>query len=535
MLRAVDNGTTLTLGPGLTVRRGSNAGSPGSIGYNPNYGGNAAVSVVNLGTISADTSGRTIRISGQSFSNQGDIEVATGALLDANGSLVFDGLHRLDTQPDGRVEVSGNLSGNTRASDLYLPLGTTVFDGAGTSVSPQSLEVMAQDFGMSGDGFNRNFSYGTIALANNTYVRLVDQADNAPGTNAEALYVNSLVISTGSTLDLNGLHLYTRAAQIDGSIAGGAIIQIPDSGVIAFGIPTPGKIAVAGELDEWTFFGRAGQSVTVVVDPGSSSVLAPSVGYVEVRVLSTNGTALATNSNTSAGQTVVLSDVGLPADGTYRVQVRAAVGHTGNTGNYLITIWEVTADVASLLLSQQVLGRIETPYSVDRWTFFGVAAQQVRFDLVNVSRPGAVFTLTGPNGWIGLSNLTADSDLINLPGSGSYILTVKGNGLQYDITYAFRLIETVQTELDLGTNFIGQLGGSGQAQLFRVTVPTNNPMRGTLSNAGQGNQNELYVRRGAPPTRGDYDYRFTKPGSSNQEIVVPMATEGTWYVLLYAA
>src|SRR5437773_3958274 len=157
MLRPVDNGTTLTLGPGLTVRRGSNASRPGSIGYNPNYGGNAAVSVVNLGTISADTSGRTIRISGQSFSNQGDFEVATGALLDANGSLVFDGLHRLDTQPDGRVEVSGNLSGNTRASDHYLPLGTTVFDGAGTSVSPQSLEVMAQDFGMSGDGFNRNF------------------------------------------------------------------------------------------------------------------------------------------------------------------------------------------------------------------------------------------------------------------------------------------------------------------------------------------------------------------------------------------
>src|SRR5437773_1170170 len=203
MLQVVNSGTTLTLGPGLTVRRGSNASSPGSIGYNPNYGGNAAVSVVNLGTISADTSGRTIRISGQSFSNQGDIEVATGALLDANGSLVFDGLHRLDTQPDGRGEVSGNLSGNTRASDHYLPLGTTVFDGAGTSVSPQLLEVMGQDFGMSGDGFNRNFSYGTIALANNTYVRLVDQADNAPGTNAEALYVNSLVISTGSTLDLN--------------------------------------------------------------------------------------------------------------------------------------------------------------------------------------------------------------------------------------------------------------------------------------------------------------------------------------------
>src|SRR5436190_22755012 len=69
------------LGPGLTVRRGSNAGSPGSIGYNPNYGGNAAVSVVNLGTISADTSGRTIRIAGQSFTNAGLAQATNGGVV----------------------------------------------------------------------------------------------------------------------------------------------------------------------------------------------------------------------------------------------------------------------------------------------------------------------------------------------------------------------------------------------------------------------------------------------------------------------
>src|SRR5437773_10360682 len=123
MLRAVDNGTTLTLGPGLTVRRGSNAGSPGSIGYNPNYGGNAAVSVVNLGTISADTSGRTIRISGQSFSNEGDIEVATGAVLEIGRawcrerSLVVDG-EGLVVAKGTRMAALGNSLGKVAVGTL---------------------------------------------------------------------------------------------------------------------------------------------------------------------------------------------------------------------------------------------------------------------------------------------------------------------------------------------------------------------------------------------------------------------------------
>ena len=34
---------------------------------------------------------------------------------------------------------------------------------------------------------------------------------------------------------------------------------------------TPGKIASAGQVDEWTFFGRAGRTVTVLVDAGSGA------------------------------------------------------------------------------------------------------------------------------------------------------------------------------------------------------------------------------------------------------------------------
>jgi hypothetical protein len=43
MLRVLDSGTTLTIGPGMTVRRGNNVSIyPASIGSNPNFSGNAA-------------------------------------------------------------------------------------------------------------------------------------------------------------------------------------------------------------------------------------------------------------------------------------------------------------------------------------------------------------------------------------------------------------------------------------------------------------------------------------------------------------
>jgi hypothetical protein len=392
---------------------------------------------------------------------------------------------------------------------------------------------MGADVGDVPAGYNRNFVYGTLALASNTYVRLVDLSDNAPGTNAEVLYANSLIVPAGCTLDLNGFLLYTRAAQIVGNIVSGSVTQMPDSGPITLGAATPGAISISGELDEWTFFGRAGRFITVEVDPGSGSATPPVLNWVQARVLDTPGTVLTTNSNSGSGQLLVLPDLILPADGTYRVQVRASVANTAATGSYTITIWDVTPDLSDLLLNQQVGGHIETPYSVDRWNFSAVAGTQVRFDLVNVSQPGIKFKLTGPSGWIGFSNLTSDSDLVNLPSSDGYTLTAYGTGGQYGGDYACRLVETVQTDLALGSNFVGQFVGSGQAQIFRISVPAANPMNVVLQNGGAGNANELYLKFNGPPSRGEFDYRFSGLAGPNQQITVPNAYAGTWYVLVY--
>ncbi|MBI2875410.1 MAG: cadherin-like domain-containing protein [Candidatus Tectomicrobia bacterium] len=500
--------------------------------------GQIGLDVVNQGMIEADRSGfwlEGLTIS-NGLTNTGTVGAVNGATLRVNGPFTVDNLGQIVGRASGVVSVRENMLGDTRNADRYAPLSEVRFDGSGTVVSPQLMEVMGKDLGAVSEGFSRNFVYSTLSLSSNTYVRLVDQSDNAAGAGAEALYVNSLVVPVGTTLDLNGLHLYMRAAQVNGTIVGGRLEQVPDSGPIVWSAAASGSIGISGEIDEWTFFGRAGRSVTVALNPGSGTPptpLLPYLGYAQVQLLDANDNVLATASNGGYGQNVIFTDVALPADGNYRIQVRASAGHSASTGNYLITLWDITADVTPLLLNQQRNGAIETLYSVDRWTFSAVAGQQVRFDLVNTSGPGVTFNLTGPDGWVGFSDIPADSDLITLPTSGSYTLTARGIGAQYGGTYAFRLQETVQIVLPPGTTYNGTFAGSGQAQLFRVDVPESMPMQLVLDDSSAANRNELYVKFGAPPTRGDYDYRSSALATADQKLLVPMATAGTWYVLVY--
>lgn len=302
---------------------------------------------------------------------------------------------------------------------------------------------MSLDAGTNAASFSGPFAYGTLRLENNSYMRLVDASDNSPGATPEALYADSVVVPAGCTLDLNGLHLYARAKQISGNVLGGSISSTSDSGPVAAGTPTSAALAVAGELDDWTFFGRAGQLYALAVDTGSGNVFTPKLNYAEVRLLDTVGALVARGSNNVAGQTVALTEVLLPVDGTYRVQVRAPANQPSATGNYQITLWEIAPDVAPLVINQRASGRIEMPYDVDRWTFTAEAGQQVRFILFNSSAPVVAFSLRGPNGWVGFSNLVGNSGVVILPADGDYTLIAAGTGGGYETAYTFRLADDV--------------------------------------------------------------------------------------------
>ncbi len=532
-------GVTTLAGAALTAANGAVWVFPA--GWQPAWGGGCSLTTTGTGSAFVNQavlspSGVSVAINTDAFTNRGVLAPQSGGTLDFNGSLRVDEPGILSGVTGSIYTFSSNLLGDTTNADLYAPLGQVRFDGSGTAASPQQLEVMSRDLGAVAAGFTKNFAYNLISLSNNTYVKLVDLSDNAAGSEPEALYVTSLIVPTGTTLDLNGLHLYARATQISGTVVGGTVTQVPDSGPIVLAAPTPGSIGVAGELDEWTFFGRSGRFVTVAVNPGSGgnpAPLAPYLTWAQVQLLDSGNHVLGTASSTASGQIVSLNGILLPGDGNYKVQVRAPAGHLASTGNYLVTVWDTTPDIATLVLNRQVLGTIENPYSVDRWTFSAPANTQVRFDLVNRSNSSIVFDLTGPGGWVGFSDISADSDLITLPAAGLYTVTAHGTGGLPGGTYTFALNETVVTDLTPGTPYTGAFVGSGQAQLFRIVVPQSSPFRVKLDDSAANNVNELYVKFGASPTRGDYDYRFATPAAADQEILIPMAYAGTWYILVY--
>ena len=117
-------GTTLTIGPGITIR-----GQNGTIGYDYVYGGPQNVSVINQGTISCDVSGGTIGIDAQPFSNQGVLNAPYGTLLFAgSNSFVANNIGVGISGPgaNGQISFSGNaalasLSLNVFLTNGYLP------------------------------------------------------------------------------------------------------------------------------------------------------------------------------------------------------------------------------------------------------------------------------------------------------------------------------------------------------------------------------------------------------------------------------
>ena len=521
-LRSISS-VTLNLGAIFAVPTGSSISGSGTI----------QLGLTSAGTVDANQNAKTLTINGP-LSSTGNLRASSGGKISVTGSIAIDGTGSVVVGPTSAIEMTGNLSGTMSSAITSSILGTVRFKGSGTLATPQTLEVMGRDFGTDATGFNQNFSVGTLALANNTRVQLVDQSDNAAGSGAEALYLNSLIVPTGTTLDLNGLNIYARATQIAGTIVGGTVTQIPDSGPLNLAAPTPGNISVAGELDDWTFFGRAGRLVTIAVNPGTGGsvpALSPQLNFAEVRLLDANNNVIASASGASSGALATLNDITLPADGTYHIQVRASAGHLANTGNYTVALYDVTRDVSALSLNQQLTGSIQTAFSSDQWTFSAVANQQIRFDLRAVSGSGLVFTLTGPNGDI-FTDLTNDSALITLTDSGNYSLNVHGTGEKTG-SYTFRLDETSQTNLALGASVNGTLVGNGHAQLYRIDVPLGQPLRLTLDDGSTVDQNNLYVKYGTPPTRADFDYRSYGAPGPDQQVIVPLATPGTWYALVY--
>src|SRR6185312_6676728 len=99
---------------------------------------------------------------------------------------------------------------------------------------------------------------------------------------------------------------------------------IPAGGPIGFNSPVTGNIATSGQHDHWSFSGRAGTPITITLDPGSSAVggpIAPQLAWGQVQLLDSANHVIASADGTTGGLPLALSNLSLPADGTYTIVV----------------------------------------------------------------------------------------------------------------------------------------------------------------------------------------------------------------------
>ena len=207
---------------------------------------------------------------------------------------------------NGFLTVGGNLLGTTQSPLLFSPLGTVTLDGVGTSAAPQLLEAMSADLGNVAAGYTNNFAYGTLIVGSSDYVKLVNESVNDPGSTAEAVYANNLIVPAGSTLNLNSLHLYVRNEEVAGTITGGTVtIAAPVSIAVA---PVSSSLA-KGLTEQFTATGtytdNSTQNLTGLVTWASSNLGVATISASGLASALTTGT---TEITATLGSVVSTSD-----------------------------------------------------------------------------------------------------------------------------------------------------------------------------------------------------------------------------------
>ena len=164
----------------------------------------------------------------------GTFEIQSAAAsISLSRNLLLGVDSKLIAAPGSTIQMTGASLDNCNANPLML-LGLSnlgfIFDG-GTVGGLSTFEVAGKDIGAEMSGFEENFAFDALILGGIDVgqVQLVDWRDNMPS--AEALYVKSLKLGSGSYLDLNGLNLYyLEFENLGGTVAlsGGELILVPE-------------------------------------------------------------------------------------------------------------------------------------------------------------------------------------------------------------------------------------------------------------------------------------------------------------------
>lgn len=194
---------------------------------------------------------KTLRIEGAESRyelNAGRLQVGTLAVgtnvfnaggtfaMNATAEFVVDSamqlgiLAEVEASPGAQVRIDGGevaIEGTDSQLLSDLRHVSLWFTG---DAQPSSLEATSLDLGNVSAGYHQNFDWDDLIVGNSAaagHLQLVDEFENLAGT--DAVYVDRLIVEAGSSLDLNGLNLYYRTADIRGQVltAGGSLQAVP--------------------------------------------------------------------------------------------------------------------------------------------------------------------------------------------------------------------------------------------------------------------------------------------------------------------
>ncbi|MFH0981179.1 MAG: hypothetical protein V2A79_06550 [Planctomycetota bacterium] len=169
--------------------------------------------------------------------------VLDSAALDIVGSLsIGDGTQFQMQSPS--VTLGGNF--DNQSTDPFVfdwDSGALTLNGGAEVL--QLFEVAGTDVGPQSDGWIENFTIGTLEAAAGADVKFVDARDNAPaaqGDCSEALYVHTLVLRNGATIELERCRIYCVNL-----IDEGAVITLTGCGEVV--VAQPGDPDGDGDVD----------------------------------------------------------------------------------------------------------------------------------------------------------------------------------------------------------------------------------------------------------------------------------------------
>lgn len=168
----VDSNPTLTIGPGITIRTETGGGTLGQMytGYN----------IVNQGTVSAQTSGKTIKLTGATFTNQGTIQAKAGGTVAvvgmASGPTNITN-YSAGTLTGGTWTVGSNSAIRIPGANITTNAATIVLDGPGSGFYNASSGTSSAV-----DSITHNADTGSLTITNGRNLALASLVNDGSVT-----------------------------------------------------------------------------------------------------------------------------------------------------------------------------------------------------------------------------------------------------------------------------------------------------------------------------------------------------------------